>query len=291
MQCPLCSSTECTLVHNRVWSIDSGRVFRCHNCDVTYIDPLMSEEDEREFYKSYNEHVKKRGVSPAGSAADLHARSQAAADERLTVVGELFSDAECVLEIGAATGAFVQRLSGKRCFIVEPAEDNRRFAAQFVEKTYADLTDIDAYERFDIICMFHVFEHIRNPGDFLALCRRYLRDGGLVIIEVPHSEDPLLSLYDCEAYKDFYFQPMHPFVHSLTSLRSIFQAQGFTEKRVIYHQRYGLVNHLNWLAKGTPGGNSQWSELLGENADYSRALVRSGLTDTLYYVAEAADDI
>lgn len=291
MQCPLCSSEESSLLHDRVWSSENGRVFRCQNCDVTYIHPMMDVDQEREFYKQYNKHVKQRGVSVSGSAAELHEKSQAAARERYAVVEDIFLSTNNVLEVGAATGAFIQQLKGKACSIVEPADDNRQFAQQFADKAYGDLSDIPADEYFDVICMFHVFEHIREPQKFLESCRKHLTPGGMIVIEVPHIEDPLISLYDCHAYKDFYFQPMHPFIHSLASLRSIFLPQGFRERQVIYHQRYGLVNHLNWLAQGKPGGNDAWLTLLGDNESYKAALEKSAQTDTIYYVAEVPGDI
>jgi len=291
MQCPLCSSEDYNLFHDRVWSLDGGQVLRCQSCDVTFIHPMMDEEQEREFYKSYNEHVKKRGVALSGSTKELHEKSLAVAAERVTVIGDLFRNATDVLEVGAATGAFLTQLPDKTCTVVEPADDNREFARQFAAEVYADIEDIPTGRRFDIICMFHVFEHIRQPASFLDSCRKLLRSGGWIIIEVPHSADPLISLYQCSAYKDFYFQPMHPFIHSVESLRTIFSAQGFSEKQVIYHQRYGLVNHLNWLATGQPGGNAEWQALLGENREYRAALEKAGQTDTIFYIAEISDGI
>lgn len=291
MSCPLCLSERNELFHDRVWSLNDGQVFRCLSCDVTFIQPMMDECQERAFYKNYNEHVQKRGVALSGCAEELHEKSLAVAKERYAVIGELFRSAVDVLEVGAATGAFLQLLQGKSCSAIEPADENRQFSKQFVDKVYADISDIPSGERFDIICMFHVFEHIRQPAAFLRSCRKYLRSGGLVIIEVPHIADPLIHLYQCSAYKDFYFQPMHPFIHSLKSLQLIFSGQGFCQRQVIYHQRYGLVNHLNWLAKGKPGGDAQWLKLLGENREYKKSLELAGCSDTLFYVAEVAGEV
>lgn len=286
MQCPLCLEKQSELLHDGIWSLDDGQVFRCKTCDVTFLHPMMTEQEEKEFYKNYNKHVRQRGVTASGSAEELHQKSIPIAVERYENIKEFFVNADRILEIGPSTGAFLELLAGKQCVAVEPDNANRDFCSRFAEQVYADLTMVPVGQLFDLVCMFHVFEHIRDPFSFLSLCRNHLAPGGKIIIEVPHINDPLIKLYDCLAYKDFYFQPMHPFVHSLSSLRHIFVEQGFHEERVIYYQRYGLVNHLNWLTAGTLGGNAEWTEVFGENREYKSALEKVGCTDTLYYIAK-----
>ncbi len=287
MNCPLCNSAQLQLFHDQVWSIDDGKVFRCGQCDITFLSPVMDDEQERRFYRQYNEHVKQRGVAASGSPQELHEKSLAAARERYAVISRFFAGAESVLEIGAATGAFLQQLENPFRCAVEPAQDNRQFSGQFANRAFADIEEVPEDLKFDVICMFHVFEHIRRPVEFLQKCLLRLRpQGGRVVIEVPNIADPLISLYGCTAFKDFYFQPMHPYVHSVESLRKVFGEAGLREREVICYQRYGLVNHLNWLAKGKPGGNPDWQRIFGDGQDYKEALVRQGLTDTLFYVAE-----
>ena len=287
MNCPLCNSEQVRLFHEKVWFVDDGKVYRCVQCDVTFLYPMMDEAEERLFYQQYNEHVKKRGVAASGSSAELHEKSLAVARERHAAIGRMFAGVQSVLEVGAATGAFLQQLDVACRCAVEPARDNREFSKQFADCTYADIDEVPLEPKFDVICMFHVFEHIRQPGEFLRKCLERLRaPGGRIVIEVPNIADPLISLYDCAAFKDFYFQPMHPYVHSVASLRTIFQQAGLREQEVICYQRYGLVNHLNWLAKGKPGGNPDWQRILGEGQEYKAALARQGITDTLFYVAE-----
>ena len=35
-------------------------------------------------------------------------------------------------------------------------------------------------EKFDIICLFHVFEHIKNPFEFLKQCQKLLNKNGII---------------------------------------------------------------------------------------------------------------
>ena len=142
MKCPLCESREVRLLHDKVWSIEGGKVFRCGQCDVTYLHPMMDEEQERQFYQRYNEHVKNRGVSGSGSPAELHEKSLAGARERYAAIGNFFEGAQAVLEIGSATGAFLQQLNVPYRCAVEPAEDNRQFSAQFADRTFPGIDEV-----------------------------------------------------------------------------------------------------------------------------------------------------
>lgn len=283
--CPICSSEDVVLFHDVVWQMPEGRVFRCSHCEAAFLVPMMSDAEEQAFYQSYNEHVRARGVMVSHDPQELHERSRTVAVQRLAVINRYFTDAEKVLEIGSATGAFLELLNGKMCCCVEPDPENRAFAQQFVQRAYSRLEDISTEESFDVICLFHVFEHIKKPDSFLRTCARLLKESGWLIIEVPCLEDPLITLYDCKEFKDFYFQPMHPFVYNPKTLRYLFRQGAFKEQELIYYQRYGLDNHLAWLSRKKPGGDPLLSSLFADNEKYRQVLVAHHRTDTLFYIA------
>lgn len=106
------------------------------------------------------------------------------------------------------------------------------------------------------------------------------------MIEVPCSSDPLLTLYDCEEFKDFVFQPMHPMVYNEKSLDYVFEKAGFKKEEVIYHQRYGLDNHLSWFKNKKSGGDLALKELFSNNENYKKKLQEIKLTDTIFYIAK-----
>lgn len=281
MNCPLCSSDNISEIHNRVWSLENGSVFRCKKCDVSFIDPIMTELQEKEFYRNYNEHAAKRGFINIGNPDELHSSSIPIAQERFEIIKNFLTKAKSVLEIGTSSGAFLELLRGVECYGVEPNKDNRTFSKKFCRNTWEDLSQVPENLNFDIICMFHVFEHIRNPSDFLKNCIHHLNPGGKILIEVPCIDDPLISLYECASYKDFYFQPMHPYIYSRASLEKVFFDVGLNDQEFIHYQRYGLANHLAWLSLGKPGGDPVFNQLFGNLKEYKTTLEKAGKTDTL----------
>jgi len=248
---------------------------------------MMKEAEEKRFYAAYNEHTKKRGVTLTTDPLELHEKSMGDASNRWGQLADFFMQDGRILEIGSSTGAFLEKCSQKcECVCVEPDSTNRAFASRFSVGQYEYLEDVPDGEKFDVICLFHVFEHIRDPFDFLRKCNRLLNAGGSVVIEVPHIEDPLLSVYDLDSYKDFYFQPMHHYIYSVDGLRYVFESEGFYEKDIVFYQRYGLDNHLAWLKKGKPGGDVKFKELFGNSNEYCRALEKAQKTDTIIYIAK-----
>ncbi len=216
-------------------------------------------------------------------------------DRRYAKIADLFPKIGTVLEVGAAEGNFLARLeSGNpalRLIAVEPDRDTA--AARNALSLAGDFIDLaaaaDAGVRADMVCFFHVFEHIGDPRSFLDAVSRVLAPNGRVLIEVPSLDDPLLSVYALPAYEAFYFQRQHPFVYSGRSLARVIAANGFVVDEMRPYQRYGLENHLAWLRDGRPGGDAVLAATFASaDAAYKAALEAKGTTDTVFAVARPA---
>lgn len=289
MNCPLCGSDSTFVFHNVVWHRPDATVWRCEACDLAFIHPMMTPDEEERFYRAYNAHVKARGVVEQGTPEELHRKGLVLAKKRLSVVSHFFKTVSRALEIGSSTGAFIELIAnaGVDCHAVELNDANREYSKRFAKEVYTDIACVTSSTRFDMIYMFHVFEHIRNPLRMLDSCRMHLKSGGLVLVEVPNIDDPLITLYNCKAFKDFYFQTMHPYIYSPVSLERVFQNAGFKVLEKILYQRYGIDNHLTWISKGIPGGDEHLEEIFGSSIEYKKSLAKAGKTDTMFMLVEA----
>ncbi|HEV7400595.1 MAG TPA: class I SAM-dependent methyltransferase [Solirubrobacterales bacterium] len=96
-----------------------------------------------------------------------------------------------LLELGPGGGFFldVARRAGFDPVGVEPSPElAARAATEFgveVECGFLDEVEL-ARHRFDLICMFHVFEHVDNPVGLLEQLGGLLGTGGLLAMEVPN---------------------------------------------------------------------------------------------------------
>jgi SAM-dependent methyltransferase len=215
-------------------------------------------------------------------------------ESRFAKIRQVFMATASVLEVGAADGSFLAYLQTQHpdmlLAAIEPDELTqlaRRAIAGL--KQYATLDAAAAVGlKVDVICLFHVFEHLPDPASWLAAARRLLGPGGRIVIEVPSLDDPLLSLYKSSAYRDFYFQRQHPFVYSAAALRRVLEHNGFAVE-VMPYQRYGLENHLTWLVDSRPGGGAELRTIFADcEAGYTSALEGRGLTDSVFAIARMA---
>jgi 2-polyprenyl-3-methyl-5-hydroxy-6-metoxy-1,4-benzoquinol methylase len=210
---------------------------------------------------------------------------------RLDKVRPYFGAGQSVLEIGAADASFLQALRQEvgelQLAALEPdaATRDQRAALPWLTH-YSTFGDIPAGTAFDVLCAFHVLEHILEPEGFLAACLALLAPHGRLILEVPSLDDPLVSLYECAAYANYFFQRQHPFTYSLRSLRRLLESHGFEVTAEVPHQRYGIENHLRWLTAGAPGGSETFRGLFGRADPLYRADLEGGRkADTAIVVA------
>lgn len=236
-------------------------------------------------YAQYQPRVEKLGLRGYKKTQSLIARRYEKIAERFGP--EPFS----LLEIGASDGAFLDHIRGlfPQCTLAAVEPDRRTEADRrkvVGEHSYESLEAIlKTGLRFDVVCFFHVIEHITDPEPFLNSVWQLTVPGGHVIVEAPSLTDPLQSVYACEAHRRFYFQKQHPYVYSQRSLARLMEHHGFETQKIVSYQRYGLDNHLKWLMTGTPGGDARLRELFGDIEEgYIEALERHGLTDTVIWI-------
>ncbi len=188
------------------------------------------------------------------------------------------------LDVGTGPGGILDMLAPEaaEAVAVEPQRQVRHHLNELGYPTWASLADVRRSD-LEVITLFHVLEHMFNPIEELQQARRCLADDGLLIIEVPHARDALITHYDLETFRQFTFWSEHLILHTRESLRACVEAAGLRVERIDGMQRYPLANHLYWLRHGKPGGHERWRNLTTPDLDaaYSDMLRQQDLTDSL----------
>lgn len=95
-----------------------------------------------------------------------------------------------LVEAGSAAGFFVEaaRAAGIQAQGVEMCESAARFARDSlgVPVRHGDFESMDVEAPVDVVCAFHVLEHVDDPHAFLEAAFRLIRPGGRLAIEVPN---------------------------------------------------------------------------------------------------------
>jgi len=195
---------------------------------------------------------------------------------------------ETYLDFGCGKGEVV---AGTRSFIKSYGFELEKTAIEQLQRESIPSFDsmstlIASGIKFDVVSLFHVIEHLYEPRSTLESLIPALSENAIVIIETPNSNDALINKYDNENFQNFTYWSHHPIVYSSKALENLLELLGFEILRSTGVQRYGLANHLYWLAKGKPGGHEKWGDMFHEtvDSDYASDLIRLGISDTLLVV-------
>lgn len=194
------------------------------------------------------------------------------------------------LDIGTGLGGILDlaRPLAANVQAVELQASARKLLGELGYTVFKDVRDAPE-KSFDVISLFHVYEHIPDQIEFLVAVKKCLKPGGTLIVEVPHARDALITLYESTAFLNFTLWSQHLILHTRESLNRFLDAAAFCDTRIQGVQRYPLSNHLHWLAKAKPGGHQVWDMLNDPalTAAYEGHLSKLDMTDTLLAIARA----
>lgn len=294
LNCPLCNAShdEQNVVTPHVYGGHPGQAFyRCGHCDVCYLFPGLTPEEEKQFYAAeFSSFMGARAGAAAGwndPARHIEA-NQWMVSRRMKYLEANLPAVGRVLEIGCSSAFMLYPLvdRGLECVGVEPSgafgEYVRSRGIDCYDST-EDLVKANRYsDGFDLVMHSFVLEHISEPGAFLKLQLDLLKPGGKLVFEIPNSADPLLSIYDLPAFERFYWIVAHTWYFSKSSLQYLLDSLGHPF-RIQLDQRYDLSNHLVWARDGRPGGMNRFTSRFGQEIEdqYRQALIASGHADTL----------
>lgn len=208
--CNLCGRREGTLVQTRDRHGAPLNVTCCRGCGLTYVDPLPGADELAHFYAQRYRREYKSAESPRIRHVF---RAGRVALERFRTVALLAQPPARVLDCGAGGGEFAYLLASRsyRPTGIEPNDGYREFAraAYGIDLRPGTLDDAAfAAGEFDLITIFHVLEHLRDPRAGLARLAGWLKPGGHLYVEVPNALTEVSSPSNLYHYAHlFYFAP------------------------------------------------------------------------------------
>jgi len=193
-----------------------------------------------------------------------------------------------ILDFGCGWGGFLRNLRNYKSLNgIELRSECLNYISNNIKKINISNNINFFKQKFDVITMFHVLEHIPYQVKTLKNIKKSLKKGGKVIIEVPHAEDFLILQDELDEFKNFTFWSEHLILHTYKSLKTILSKAGFKNIRIQFYQRYNFSNHLGWFLKKKPGGHNFYKNIVSKKLDksYCENLRRLGKTDTLIAIA------
>lgn len=245
--CILCGETA----NRPVFSIKGYDLVECAACNLAYI---ANQPDDAELARLYSggegyHAALKDPSSPQWAAIARTARAHMKFMNRVPAKGRL-------LDVGCSTGQFLNlaRRAGYAVSGIEFSDDSRDFAAgQFcLEVEAGSIHDTTiATGSLDIVTMFDVIEHVRDPLADMRAAWRLLRTGGWFVLSTPNIEGLFPRLSRPLARRLGYWPhpepPYHLYQYSVRTLAASLERAGF-EIGPVAHRRIPLGYTFGTLA-------------------------------------------
>ena len=152
---------------------------RCDNCTFVFSNPHLKEKDLIEFYsqledKEYSFEARGRGKNFIKILNRL---------KKIEINGNM------LLDIGAASGIFLN-LAKKRGYQTEGIEPSRSLCKQAgklfgIKLFQGTLDQYSSQEKFSIITLLDIIEHIQEPETFIRQVSSHMGKGGILVIVTP----------------------------------------------------------------------------------------------------------
>lgn len=225
------------------FKVDGARFYRCSHCGLVWLEVGRRPLNQAGYYSEqyYPEHYAGRK-----NVRDLF-------QYRFRLVRDFFKRGGKLLEIGAASGDFLQLLqdTGYEVYGVELSkraaeQADRLYGLKLFQGTLEDAAFPPDF--FDCVVLYHVLEHVPDPAGTLREIYRILKPGGRVLIEVPNvqSVDARFSKALLASILDY---PNHLYAFTPALLKKMTEEAGF--KTLIFERSFPFVvaQHLKKIRR------------------------------------------
>lgn len=203
--CPWCGSEKSHLhLHLKDYFLtqEPFDIVECEQCHLLFTLPRPSSNEIGKYYQSqdyYSHQENNNGFVPrlyeAIKKVNIKHKYKLAANDVLC------SSAGKLLEIGCGVGDFLHYAenNGWQCCGVEPSDEavgilrSKSSAVIVKPEQIGDFPDAS----FDLICMWHVLEHVDSLTWQIDELKRLVKPNGRIVIAVPNYQS-----YDAQYYKD-----------------------------------------------------------------------------------------
>lgn len=287
-QCPVCGSTnikEVLRAKDHTVSKEIFEIWHCNDCTCRFTQNVPSAEDIGAYYQSaaYVSH----SDTKTGIINKLyHVVRNYTLQKKKLLIEKLSAKKHCaLLDVGAGTGAFAAAMqkAGWDVTGLEPDATARENALKNHQLQLQTLETLFSFgdNRFDVITLWHVLEHVHALHKYVETFHRILKDDGTLIIAVPN-----YTSKDAETYKEFwaaYDVPRHLYHFSPAAMKQLMQQHNFkvTDCKPMWFDSF-YVAMLSEQYKS--GGNNFIKAVWNGLASNTKAIANTEKCSSVIYV-------
>ncbi len=247
--CSICSIPLKRIIFTAYYKNKKYTFYRCINCDLIQIRPLINQNTNRyysysdsvELIKTTNQQARLFHLLPFGEKI-FRAYIDLCYTNRFRNILTLLSHGR-ILDIGCGEGSFLEKFAGTKWHLTG-IEINKNLAKQArikIKKANILIQPVqhmkNPLKSFEIITMWHVFEHLDDPKTILKSLYKQIAPDGYLVIEIPNGNSIYLKLF--KSHWQSLLPPQHLYFWTRKSLAIALTQAGF---RVIKIQYPGILS-------------------------------------------------
>jgi len=263
MSCNLCGSQNIDFLfysqntHGR-YILDKKNdflVLKCQDCGLIFLpDIVINEEYYKKYYEQgyYNQQGKKGNVILNKILVSI---SSFSFKNKQRIISKIIDTSEkiSIMDIGCGAGTFLSYLDSKKFdktgieINIEGYEATKKQGINVFNK---DISEINFDEKkFDVISLWHVLEHIKDPKLLFENIKNNLDNNGIIIFQIPNTGSAGFKY----GKKNWFHMdsPRHLMLYNIKSVKKLCELTGF-EIISIKNEFYDYPLDLFWSIRKSP---------------------------------------
>ncbi len=226
--CNICNSEDYEGIHKIMMELPMNHplrnaakefeIVRCKECGFCYASISANQLEYDKYYSEYNNY---------SEITSKKVESDQMTEDILDLIKTDTNESSRILDIGSGSGKLLLELQ-KRNYVnlcgIDTTEDNLKVLkeAGISTKLGSIYNIVDATEKFDLVCLNAVLEHLLFPQTAVENMKQYLTPEGKIVVTVPNVKKfPKLS-----SNITHHFNYEHINYFSLESLDNLFRKNG-----------------------------------------------------------------
>ncbi len=201
---------------------ETFQILECTNCNFKFVNPRPEKDFIGKYYQSdnYISHAEKK----KGLFDFLYSLVKNYTLPKKFILINKYSKGNNILDIGCGTGDFLNLFKIRKwnTFGIEPNDKARSIGnSKFNLNIYSE-DQLEKFEsnKFDIITLWHVLEHVHDLNERIIEIKRLLKQDGTLFVAVPNPDS-----YDAKKYNSFwagYDVPRHLYHFTIKNINDLF---------------------------------------------------------------------
>lgn len=178
--CPVCGANQ----SREIFKKSGGTYVVCEKCSMVFINPVFKDQELVKYYQFNNSNQ----ALAHGSEVDFYRRIYTAGLELIAK----YKSSGSLLDIGCSSGLFLDVAASK--YSPHGIELNKteveiaRSKGHIVWDQPIEKVSFENNDKFDVITLWDVFEHIKDGKTYLQGLKEKLRDDGVIFLQIPSAD-------------------------------------------------------------------------------------------------------